>query len=342
MGGFRSVAYPLFGIFVMTLPVLLVGASALATLAIARSATRQRRAGFTCGLVGAGFILLDALLLKALPWQGLSYGPVLFSLVFLVCIRASMYVLWAGLQIRLVREKGKLPSFVPFLLANAFLTGLILYGFYFEPFNLKVTRVEVQAPAAKMRAPLRIVALSDLHVERITKRERRLVSLVQSLRPDVIVLTGDYLNLSFLQDARALQETRALFRQLSAPYGVYAVRGSVDGQHLSQALFSDMPISLLEDRVARIDIPGGKLAIIGVTDWDDARDGEMIARLSASIPADEYGLLLFHTPDQAFNAARDEIDLYLAGHTHGGQICLPFYGAIVTASVYGKRFEAGR
>jgi predicted MPP superfamily phosphohydrolase len=52
-------------------------------------------------------------------------------------------------------------------------------------------------------------------------------------------------------------------------------------------------------------------------------------------------VLLYHSPDLVQEAAAHKIDLYLGGHTHGGQLRLPFYGAIVTMSKYGKRYEAG-
>jgi uncharacterized protein len=339
---FRSLAYPLFGLLIAALPVLLAGSSALVTVSFARAKAQQRRTGLYCGLAGVAFILLDLLSLKALPWLGVSYGPVLFSIVILTCIRAGIYVVWAVVQLRKGRNIERPVAWLPFLLMNVALTILVQYSFYIEPFNLRVSRVEVQAPPGKLSRPVRIVQLSDLHVERITMRERSLIPLVQSLHPDVIVLTGDYLNLSFLHDSLALEETKNLFRQLSAPYGVYAVRGSVDGRDLSKALFADVPVKLLEDRTAPVELPGGKLAIIGVSDFDNEHDGEMIAQLSKKIPEDEYRLLLFHTPDEVLNAARAGIDLYLAGHTHGGQIALPLYGAVFTASVFGKRYESGR
>ena len=62
----------------------------------------------------------------------------------------------------------------------------------------------------------------------------------------------------------------------------------------------------------------------------------------AGIPPDAYTLLLYHTPDLIEAAAAEGVDLYLAGHTHGGQVRLPFYGAIVTFSYYGKAYEMGR
>jgi predicted MPP superfamily phosphohydrolase len=61
----------------------------------------------------------------------------------------------------------------------------------------------------------------------------------------------------------------------------------------------------------------------------------------AGIPEDAFTLLLYHSPDLIVEAAKHHIDLYLGGHTHGGQLRLPFYGAITTGSAYGKAFEAG-
>jgi predicted MPP superfamily phosphohydrolase len=63
--------------------------------------------------------------------------------------------------------------------------------------------------------------------------------------------------------------------------------------------------------------------------------------LLASAPPDQLRILLHHYPDAVLRAAKIGVDLYLAGHTHGGQVALPFYGALVTLSTLGKAFESG-
>lgn len=341
MGGFRSIAYPLAGLLIMAVPVLLAQASVLVTLAFLRGGAQQRRTGLFYIFAAGGFVLLDALLLKALPWIGLSFGPVLVGLFFLSICRMTVYVLWAGFQIRRGGASGRRASSLPFLAVNICFTLLVLYSFYFEPFQLQTTRLELRVPANKLSSPVRIVQVSDLHMERSTLREKSLVPLVNSLNADLIVLTGDYLNLSYIHDPIAMKDARNLLAQFSAPYGVFAVNGTVDNAERMRGLFSGSTVVVLDDQVAQVSLPGGELSIIGVSNWGGAHDAEMVRSLAARAPEDQYRLLLFHTPDRIQEAVQGGIDLYLAGHTHGGQVRLPFYGALVTFSEYGKKYEAG-
>jgi predicted MPP superfamily phosphohydrolase len=64
--------------------------------------------------------------------------------------------------------------------------------------------------------------------------------------------------------------------------------------------------------------------------------------LMQTVPAGAYSVLLYHTPDLIDTASALGVNLYLAGHTHGGQIRLPFYGALITFSAYGRRYQMGR
>ncbi|MGC8875304.1 MAG: metallophosphoesterase, partial [Chloroflexia bacterium] len=211
----------------------------------------------------------------------------------------------------------------------------VVYAFYIAPFDLRVTHVEVALPG--LARPVRVAQVSDLHLERTTRREAALLAALERERADLIVLTGDYLNLAFQDDPRAVQEARALLGQLRAPLGVYAVAGNVDTPEDLRALFSGLPIELLEDRVREVP----PLYLVGVSDRGRARDGEVLRRLMSAVPEGVPAVLLYHNPDLIEVAAEEGVVLYLAGHTHGGQVRLPIYGAFVTLSAYGKRFEAG-
>jgi predicted MPP superfamily phosphohydrolase len=226
---------------------------------------------------------------------------------------------------------------------NLSVLTLEIQGTYFEPFDLRVTELDLPGPALLPDRPLRLVQLSDLHIERITKREQEMIKVVESLEPDIIVLTGDYLNTSYLDDPIARQEARAIMSQLSAPYGVYAVVAKpVDHPEVISALFEGSDILVLEDKLHPVSLPEGELYLVGVTYTQylkRERDENALASLMTQVPKDNYSVLLYHTPDIVAAAATEKVDLYLAGHTHGGQIRLPLFGAVITASEFGKEYE---
>jgi predicted MPP superfamily phosphohydrolase len=209
--------------------------------------------------------------------------------------------------------------------------------------SLAFERLDPDAP------PVHVVHLTDLHIERNSYREAAIVRKVNALQPDLIVLTGDYLNLSRLSDPTSAAHLRQFVAQLQAPYGVYAVRGTVEPSPRSMAwLVEGTGLTWLEQEAATIDVRGQRITLLGVAcSHDEALDTERLDRALRQLdspPTDTPGpftLLLYHSPDLILEAAARQIDLYLSGHTHGGQIRLPFIGPIVTGSRYGRRYVAG-
>jgi predicted MPP superfamily phosphohydrolase len=118
----------------------------------------------------------------------------------------------------------------------------------------------------------------------------------------------------------------------------------VDPAESMRVIFDGQPITVLHNETVCLPFEDTDLCLIGIQSHRGAleRDRAVLESLSAQTPADAYQLLLYHTPDLAESLSGTGIDLYLAGHTHGGQIRLPFYGAVVTFSAYGKKYEMGR
>ncbi len=189
---------------------------------------------------------------------------------------------------------------------------------------------------------LRILHLSDFHFTgRIDKSLfREVARLAMQAPPDLIALTGD-----FVDNADCIDWVPDVFGSLSARHGVYFVLGNHDprmGQvpRLRRAL-TDAGFIDLAGRWMKLDINGRPVILAGnelpwipptpdMSDCPSEIDGRRPLRI-----------LVAHTPDQLPWARGQDFDLMLAGHTHGGQVCLPWIGPIFCPSRYGLEYAAG-
>lgn len=274
------------------------------------------------------FSLMDWCLLALLPLQKVSFGPARPTVLALALFR----ILFSFFP---------LPISLPL---QGIGTLLVLYGFWIEPQQLKVTYQKLKSEKTKSAKPLRILHLSDLHLERICARELKLQAKIKELQPDLILFSGDFLNLSYRSDARSISEVRSLIQEWDCPLGVFAVTGSpaVDLPETASAIFEGLRIRRLDDEAVTLDHDGDPIQLVGLTCTHRPEvDGEKLLCLLPEKPQ-AFTILLYHTPDLAPSASTFGIDLQLSGHTHGGQVRLPFLGALVTGSLYGRRFQAGR
>ena len=297
--------------------------------------------GAAAAVLFGTFAVGDLVVLWMLPRWGYSFGPPrppffafsLFRLFLAVAPLALRPFSWAvGLS----------------LIGQLAFTGNLLNALIREPFRLTLTELVIPSPKLRGLPPLRILHLTDLHLERLTRREQEVLRWVQDLDPDMIVFTGDLLNLSYVHDPLAQAQCSRFLEALQAPLGVYLVTGTplVDPPEMvRRLLYGFSHITWLEDRVARFGQwgqPASPVCLIGVTcTHDPERDGQRLQALMREVPPNAFTVLLYHSPDLFPEASALGIDLYLCGHTHGGQIRLPFVGALVTASIYGKRYEMG-
>ncbi|MEA3308322.1 MAG: hypothetical protein U9Q70_02260 [Chloroflexota bacterium] len=293
----------------------------------------------TAAILSALFLLVDGGMLALLPIAGRSWGPVTPSLLGLTTVRLLLSWLLAWL---VPGQSGLLLWGV----LNAALALMAGYATWWEPFQLQVTerKLSLGLTTKPEDRPLRLLHISDLHFEGHSPRETALLKAVETLAPDLIVLTGDYLNLSSVYDPASQTATRGLLSHLKAPLGTYAINGSpaVDVPTIIPRIFAGLTIHWLANQIATIEWLGRTLWLIGLDcTLSGEADRRRLQELRQTVPTAAPVLLLYHTPDLMPDAAALDIDLYLAGHTHGGQLRLPLYGALFTSSRWGKRYEMG-
>ena len=207
-----------------------------------------------------------------------------------------------------------------------------LYGIFIEPHWIEVKRIELDT-GKFTHAVLRIVQISDLHTDPKGINEKKLIGMVNSLDPDIIVFTGDTMN-----TPKALPVFKSTLKSLKANIGKFAVNGNFDYWYLRGLdLFGGTGFLVLDGETVRISKDGDIFFISGLN-FEHKRYWLDLLR---KVPRGYYSIFLYHTPDLIEDIGGVNVDLYLAGHTHGGQVALPFYGAIITLSKHGKRYEAG-
>ena len=221
---------------------------------------------------------------------------------------------------------------------------LALQAFWLEPASLRTAEERVSLPWSARS--LRIAILTDLHVGSPFNgldHLRRVVDLTNASQPDMICILGDLVIQGVLGGNFVPPEdiARELAR-LQSRTGTFAVLGNHDGwldrARVRRALTAN-GIRVVEDTAVRVDTPAGVVWVAGVSDlWTGPHD--LGAALSAVTSDDEPVLLLTHNPD-VFPLVPERVALTIAGHTHGGQVRLPWSGAPIVPSRVGQRFAAG-
>ena len=229
------------------------------------------------------------------------------------------------------------------LLVGAAAGAVLLFGYWqatSEPVLRSATIALRDWPAGAR--PVRAILISDLHVagpDMPPERLRRIVDRINALRADLVLIAGDLVSDRRLSTRRyAVREAIAPLAALRAPLGVVAVLGNHDHWRdaaAARAGLRSAGVRVLDNRAVAL----GPLAIGGVDDdfTGHARLAEVVEEVRALRGA---RLLLSHSPDP-FARVPSDVGLTLAGHTHGGQIVLPWVGALETMSRYGDRYRCG-
>jgi hypothetical protein len=182
-----------------------------------------------------------------------------------------------------------------------------------------------------------ILHLSDLHADLSAGAMAEAARLVSGLRYDLCVLTGDYRGLTFGPYYPCLRDMQRLREVLSGD--IYGVLGNHDTILMVPDL-EQMGIRMLLNEHVMIERHGHKIFLAGIDDAHFYRV-DNIEKAAADIPHDAFSILLSHTPEIYRQASPAGFDLLLAGHTHGGQICLPGGVPIILGSALPRSMGRG-
>lgn len=233
-------------------------------------------------------------------------GPVLLALSATLALRQKLRVL-AGLA-----------------MGTGFLLVVCgLDAFLWEPGALAVDEVEIVS--AKIHSPIKIAVLSDIQTDRVGDYERNALKRALEVKPDLILFPGDFIQCLNEEEQRKQEKAlNNIFRELNidAPLGCFAVSGNVEvGNWHWQDIFAGTKIKPIADTQTMLI---GEIALTGLSFKDSFSRNLVIG------PEHLYHIVFGHGPD--FALAAPEGDLYIAGHTHDGQVQIPGYGPILTLS----------
>jgi predicted MPP superfamily phosphohydrolase len=205
------------------------------------------------------------------------------------------------------------------------------------PFDYELTETEVFIPGLPAAFEgFRVAQLSDVHHSSLVPlaEVRRAVALTQSVGADAIVLTGDYTT----RERRFVEPCAEELSKLIAPAGVWAVLGNhdhnTDGLMTRRAL-ERRGVNVMTNVNTRLVRGGEELQLVGIDDWSwNQTDWEQAFK---GIDRSRPSLLLSHQPRVLDLPQTEGVSLILSGHTHGGQVRLPFVGS--PAALMGEDFK---
>lgn len=206
------------------------------------------------------------------------------------------------------------------LLAAAVLAAVFLFWYG----NIEWIRVNPYAVSTdKTEGDIRIALISDLHGKNFGIRNRRLLDAVRRTKPDLVAVTGDL----YTKGDRDGEETAySLLAALAAEFPVYYVSG--EHEHGATAFFERLQkagVHVLHERSETAEINGNRIVLCGITNCYYPADFDLTEKFTVDPSA--YNILLAHIPNRrGFEQAG--FDLVLCGDTHGGQVRLPFLGAV--------------
>ena len=213
--------------------------------------------------------------------------------------------------------------------------GCILWAKFREPYWPEITYTTLRTGKLRgARRPVRIVQFSDMHCDPTLRLEPRLGGLIADCQPDLIVFTGECVNAP-----AGLDNFKRCLSEIARIAPTYVCRGNWETFFRGLDYFGQTGAIELNGTPVRVEVAGARLTLAGQA----VGNSRPLADALAGAAPEDFTVFLHHYPKVIYELAdTGRVDLHLSGHTHGGQIALPLYGALVTLSGHGKALEWGR
>jgi predicted MPP superfamily phosphohydrolase len=238
-----------------------------------------------------------------------------------------------------------------------FLLGVLIFGYYvvfFEPNNIQIERQVVALKNLPQSFDgIKIVHLSDFHSWRFGSREKRVLKILEEINPDFIFITGDFVDpVAKAITDRDLNSVKIFWQRLGEKYRnrIFTVLGNHDTEIIKKYL-KESGIFVLDNESKKLFFGNNFIHLIGVDDPWTGRDDLARAmdpvrnRISNGVEGVEKNklkILLAHAAEIIDQAIEERMDLVLVGHTHGGQVNIPFLGELIQPlSEYGQKYTSG-
>ncbi|MBQ9244818.1 metallophosphoesterase [bacterium] len=219
------------------------------------------------------------------------------------------------------------------------IVGLVacVYTFFYEPEMITVKHYKIKDAELK---GLKIVFVSDFHLKKYqTKRFKKIINLINEQNADIVLSGGDYVALHNIDKTLSVETIAEGLSKIKSKYGFYTVLGNHDaGKAETDILkaFEKYSIKTLINNNVIVNIGSENLYIAGVRDIQTGRPNIFKALANTGNPV----IFLTHNPD-IYTVIPNNVNLILAGHTHGGQVRLPFLGGIIVPSKYKNKYALG-
>lgn len=213
-------------------------------------------------------------------------------------------------------------------------TGGYYYAREIEPKLLEINRQSItHSLIPRGFDQFKIVQFSDTHLgfQYSIEQLKKLIERINQLEPDIVLFTGDLMDQPNKYEKRG--DIAPILQKLQAPFGKFAVYGNHDhggyGTDIYRDIMEDCGFILLQNDSREIKLLDG--SVIHICGLDDALLGKPnLVQSTNGLPGDTFNILLSHEPDIAIQAASYNVHLQLSGHSHGGQVRIPFVGALYT------------